>query len=114
MISVARYIPQAHASTVQGRWDTRGFIGAEVNGKTLGIVGLGTIGTLVARRVKGFNMRVLYYSRTRKPHLERELGVEYVDLETLLRESDFVTIHVDLTEETRGMIGEKELSMMKR
>jgi len=114
MISVARHIPKAHASTIRGRWDSREFIGTEIRGKTLGIVGLGTIGTLVARRVKGFDMRVLYYSRTRKRHLERELGVQYVDLKTLLRESDFVTLHVDLTEETRGMIGAEELNLMKK
>jgi len=114
MLSVARRIPQAHASTKQGRWEANKFMGTEVYGKTLGIVGLGTIGTAVVRRARGFNMRILYYSRTRKPHLEKELGVEYVDLETLLKESDIVTVHVSLTDQTRSMIGEKELNLMKK
>jgi len=88
--------------------------GMELKGKTLGIVGLGRIGRAVARKIGGFEMRILYYDIVRYEDLERELGVEYVDLNTLLRESDIVTLHVPLTKETYHMIGERELKSMKR
>lgn len=88
--------------------------GAEVHGRTIGIVGLGRIGAAVARRGRGFGMRILYTSRTRKPEVERELGAEYRDLEELLMESDFVVVCVPLTPETHHLIGEGELSLMKR
>ena len=81
---------------------------------TLGIVGLGGIGTMVARRSKGYNMRVLYYKRTKDPKAESELGVEYADLNTLLATSDVVTLHVPLTDETRHMINKDTLSQMKK
>ncbi|RLF05835.1 MAG: D-glycerate dehydrogenase, partial [Thermoprotei archaeon] len=96
-------------------WHPMMMLGAHVTGKTLGIIGMGRIGRAVARRAKGFGMRVLYYQRHRLPEdVERELGAKYVDLETLLRESDFVSIHVPLTKETYHMIGERELRLMKR
>ena len=114
MLSVARRIPQANVSTKQGIWEAKKFMGMEVHGKTLGIIGLGSIGTGVARRAKGFDMRILYYDQIRKTNLEKELGVKYVDLKTLLRESDVVTVHVTLTDETKGMIGEEELNLMKK
>jgi phosphoglycerate dehydrogenase-like enzyme len=83
--------------------------------KTLGIIGFGEIGRLVATRAKSFGMKILYNKRIRlDQNLEKELGVQYSDLDTLLQESDFVTLHVPLTGETRKMIGEKEFSMMKR
>ena len=89
------------------------WLGADVGGATLGIVGLGKIGLEVARRARGFGMKLLYYSRTRKSAEEAELGMEYTDLPTLLRRSDFVSLHVPLTPETRHLIGEGELSLMK-
>jgi len=96
-------------------WHPMMMLGAHVTGKTLGIIGMGRIGRAVAKRAKGFGMRILYYQRHRLPEdVERELGAKYVDLETLLRESDFVSIHVPLTEETYHMIGERELRLMKR
>jgi len=88
-------------------------LGTDIHGKTLGIIGLGRIGTAVARRAKGFNMKIIYYSRSRKKNIEKELGLKFVDLDTLLREADFVSIHVPLTEETYHMIGERELKLMK-
>jgi glyoxylate reductase len=84
-----------------------------VYGKTLGIVGLGRIGSAVARRAKGFGMKILYTARSPKPELEKELDAKFVGLETLLKESDFVTLHVPLTERTRHLIGAKELELMK-
>ncbi len=114
ILSVARHIPQAHISMSQGKWESTKFIGVETCGKTIGIVGLGEIGHKVAKRAKGFDMRVLYWSRRRKTNIEEELGVQYVSLETLLRESDFITVHVALTDETYNMIGKKEFNLMKK
>lgn len=89
------------------------FVPRDLEGKTIGIIGLGAIGRRVARIARGFNMRVLGYSPRTTPETAREIGVELVDLETLLKESDIVTLHVPLTEETRGMIGYRELCLMK-
>ena len=83
-------------------------------GKTLGIVGFGRIGKEVARRARGFNMRILAYDTYRDEAAAAELGVEFRDLDDLLRESDFVTIHVSLTPETTHLIGRRELELMKR
>jgi glyoxylate reductase len=88
-------------------------LGRNVHGKTLGIVGLGEIGTAVARRAKGFGMRIIYSSRTRRQEAEAELGLEWRLLPDLLGESDYVSLHVALTPETRGMIGATELALMK-
>jgi glyoxylate reductase len=95
-------------------WSPTFFFGADVWGATLGIIGLGRIGVAVARRARGFNMRVLYYDVRRPPkEVEEEVGAEYVELDELLARSDFVTVHVPLTDETRGLIGERELRLMK-
>jgi glyoxylate reductase len=84
-----------------------------VHGATLGIVGLGGVGSEVAKRARGFGMDVLYFSRTRKPALEKRYRLAYVPLDELLRRSDFVSLHTALTPETRGIIGRRELSLMK-
>jgi len=85
-----------------------------VYGKTLGVIGCGEIGRAVARRAAGFNMRVLYHQRHRLPGAtERELGLEYVSLDELLRQADYVSLHVPLTEATRHLVGERELALMK-
>ncbi|MEM0023042.1 MAG: glyoxylate reductase [Thermofilaceae archaeon] len=122
LLAAARRIVEADRFVRSGEywrtgtgWHPLMMLGYHVTGKTLGIIGMGRIGQAVARRAKGFDMRILYYQRHRLPgELERELGAQYVDLETLLRESDFVTIHVPLTKETYHMIGERELKIMKR
>lgn len=122
ILAVARRIVEADHYVRSGEWYSTKtgwhpmmMLGIEVNGKTLGILGMGRIGRAVARRAKGFNMRVIYYSRHRLPEdVEKELGAEYVDFETLLKESDILSIHVPLTPETRYMISEKELKMMKK
>ena len=89
------------------------WLGADPNGATLGIVGLGQIGIEMARRAAGFNMNVIYYSRNRRPDLEAEYDVTHADLDTLLTSADFVSLHVPLTPETRHLIGEAELRKMK-
>lgn len=89
-------------------------LGLDVFGKTIGIVGFGRIGQAVARRARGFGMTILYYSRTRKPEAENELGAHFSTLDELLRESDFVVLCIPLTPETRHLIGARELSLMKR
>jgi len=114
LLSAARRIPQACLSMKQGKWEATKFMGNEVYGKTIGIIGLGEIGYRVAKRAKGFDMKILYWSRRRKVDLEKELDAQYVSLETLLKTADFVTLHLALTDETRGMIGEKEFNLMKK
>lgn len=117
MIALAKRIVQADKALRKPTW--RGwqvrheYIGDTLYGKTLGLIGLGRIGAIVAKLAKAFDMKILYHKRRRDHTLERVLGVEYTHLPELLRESDFVSIHIPLTEETRGMIGEKEISMMK-
>ena len=95
-------------------WHPMMMLGVDVAGRTLGIVGIGRIGRAVARRAKGFEMKILYYDIRRLPEdVEKELGARYVDLDTLLKESDIVTLHVPLTRATYHMIGERELKLMK-
>lgn len=122
ILAAARHVVQADRYVKSGEWFRSGtgwhpelFLGLELRGKTLGIIGFGRIGRAVARiGAKGFGMRVLYYSRHRAPReVEEEIGAEYASLDDLLRRSDVVSIHVPLTPETRGMIGERELRIMK-
>ena len=116
LMAAARRIGEAYDYVRDGRWETWGltlFLGQEVQGATLGIIGLGRIGRAVAKRARGFDMNVLYHNRSRLPEAEAELGVAYRDLDALLREADFVTLHVNLTEETRGLIDARALALMK-
>lgn len=116
IMAVARRIPESDRFVREGKflgWGPKLMLGYEVYGKTIGIVGLGDIGSAVARRANGFNMRILYHSRTRKTELEEELGAVKVELDDLLRESDFISLHVPLTPETRHLIGEREIDLMK-
>ena len=116
LMAAARRVTEAERYLRAGRWRSWSpqlLLGQDVYGATLGLIGLGRIGQAVARRARGFDMRVLYHSATRKPEVERELGVGWADLEALLRESDFVSLHVPLTEETRNLIGARELALMK-
>lgn len=94
-------------------YDPSNLPGLEVHGSTLGIIGMGRIGKEVARRARGFDMRVLYHNRNRDPEAEETLGVEYADLATLLEEAHFVSLNVPLTEETEGLIGEQQLRAMR-
>src|SRR5262249_28048801 len=100
----------------QGRWadwSPSVLLGADVHHRTLGIVGLGAIGWQVARRALGFDMRVLYYSAHRHPERESEAPLTYVDLDTLLRQSDFVSVHAALSPSTRHMFSSAQFQLMK-
>ncbi len=116
MFSVARRIVEADAYLREGKftcWHPSLLLGMDVHEKTLGVYGMGRIGTAVARRTKGFNMRVIYQNRGRNQIAEDETGAEFVDFETLLEESDFIVITAPLTEETRGRFGLGEFQKMK-
>lgn len=116
MLAAARRVSEAERYVRAGRWKTWGpstLLGRDVFGATLGIVGLGGVGTEVARRARGFGMRIMYCDRTRKPALERRYRLTFLPLKDLLRQSDFVTLHPALTPETRGLIGKRELQLMK-
>ncbi len=113
MLALSRNIPNAHRSLKDGEWRRSAFIGTEVRNKTLGIVGLGQIGLEMAKRARGFDMKVVYYSRTRKPDLEERYGLVFADPPTVLSTADFISLHVPLTPETRHFISEREIRMMK-
>ena len=117
LMAAARRVTEVERFVRAGNWKLafhpKHWLGADVGGATIGIVGLGSIGLEVAKRAKGFDMRVLYHSRTRKKVEEGRYYMEYADFSTLLRDSDFVTLHVPLTPDTRHFIGEKELAGMK-
>jgi glyoxylate reductase len=117
LLAAARRIPEAERYVKEGRWKTWGpllLLGQDVHHATIGIIGMGRIGQEVAKRARGFDMTILYYDVYRREDLERQLGYRYVDLDMLLRESDFVTVHVDLNERTRRMINAEALAKMKR
>ena len=114
LLSQARMIPQAHASLKAGRWERGRFQGVELHGKTLGVVGLGRVGAMVAQRASAFDMRVIGYDPYVSRDRARALGVELMpNLQALLVQADLLTIHLPLNGETRGLIGERELSLMK-
>ncbi len=115
MIAAARLIPYAHKSLKEERkWERKKFMGVELAGKTLGIIGFGRIGSRVGIRAKAFDMKVIAYDPYIKKEKAERLGVELVDeLEELLRRSDIITVHTPLTEETRNMITKKEMEKMK-
>lgn len=116
LMAAARRIPESIVYVREGRWKTWGpllLLGQEISGATVGIVGLGRIGKEVAKRAGGFGMRILAYDPYEDREFAAKYGVEYVSLDRLLRESDFVTLHVALTDETRHLISTPELAAMK-
>ncbi|MFC1938561.1 phosphoglycerate dehydrogenase [Chloroflexota bacterium] len=113
MLALTRHIPQANAMLKSGVWNRRDFMGTEVRNKTLGIIGLGSVGSEVARRARGLEMKLIAYDPFISVDHARNLQVELVSLKQLLKESDFITLHLPLTESTRGLIGTKELSLVK-
>ncbi|MCD6593607.1 D-glycerate dehydrogenase [Candidatus Bathyarchaeota archaeon] len=118
LMATARRIAEADRYVRSGKWKIPWglmmLLGQDIWGKTIGIIGMGRIGTAVARRAKGMNMKILYYDVVRNEKAEKELGAKYVDLETLLKESDFVTLHVPLLPSTRHLINEERLKLMKK
>jgi D-3-phosphoglycerate dehydrogenase / 2-oxoglutarate reductase len=115
LLSQARNIPQANAALKQGSWERSRWEGVELAGKTIGLVGLGRVGALVAQRAAGFGMRVIAYDPYVSADRAKEMGVDAMpSLEALLVQADFVSIHLPRTPETEGLIGEHELSLMKR
>lgn len=116
LLAAARRLGEAIDYARDGHWRTWEFtnlLGEDVQGATVGIVGMGRIGQAFARRARGFDMRILYHSRSRHPEIETELGAEFTSLPELLAQSDFVSLHVPLTEKTKGMLGEAEFGLMK-
>ena len=113
LMALARRIPQAHAALKAGRWERKRWIGVGLAGKTLGVIGLGKVGREVARRGVGLQMRVLGYDPFVTEELARSLEIEVAPLEEVVRESDFLSVHVPLTEQTRGLIDERRLGLMK-
>ena len=117
LFAVARRVVEADAFTRQGKfkgWAPQLFLGQDITGKTLGVIGAGRIGSNFAKKSKGFSMRILYYDVKRDLEFEQEAKAVFVDLDTLLKEADFVSIHVPLVPETRHLIGARELSLMKK
>lgn len=118
VMAAARRVVEADRFTRAGQWRTWEpdlLLGSNITGATLGIVGFGRIGQAVARRAKGFEMRILYASRHRcDPELEKSLGVEFVSFDRLLQESDFVTIHTPLSDDTYHLLGDRQFELMKR
>ncbi len=117
MMAVARRLQESIDFVRAGKWKTWGpmlLTGQDVHGATLGVVGFGRIGQGMAKRASGFGMRVLYYDVYRREDLEKSMGVTYADMDTLLRESDFVTLHTDLNESTRHMMNAAAFAKMKK
>jgi len=114
MLSLARQIPEADASTRAGKWEKNKFLGVEIFGKTLGIIGCGNIGSIVAERAIGLKMKVISYDPYLSAERALDLGVEKVELDELLRRADFLTLHTPLTEKTRNIINAGSLARMKK
>jgi len=117
LMAAARRVVEGDRVVRAGKWKTWGpmtLLGQDVHNSTLGIVGLGRIGSAVAKRAQGFAMKILYTSHVRNKEAESELGVEYATMDRLLAESDFITLHTNLTPETHHLIGREEFQRMKR
>ncbi|HIN93113.1 MAG TPA: phosphoglycerate dehydrogenase, partial [Alphaproteobacteria bacterium] len=110
LMALCRQIPQADRSTQMGKWEKSRFMGVEVTGKILGLIGCGNVGSIVAERAQGLKMRVVVYDPFMTNEHATELGVERVDMDELLAESHFISLHVPLTETTRNMINKNTLS----
>ncbi|MBK9124843.1 MAG: phosphoglycerate dehydrogenase [Chloroflexi bacterium] len=113
MLSLARHIPQAHASLAGGAWDRKSFTGLELRDKTLGIVGFGRIGRAVAKRALAFEMNVISYDPFVLPDMAADMGVTMVSLDTLFAQSDFISLHTSVNDESRYMVDAKSIAKMK-
>jgi len=114
LLALARQIPAANSSTHAGKWEKSAFMGVEVTSKTLGIIGCGNIGSIVAERALGLKMKVLAYDPFLSPEHALELGVEKVELDDLLKRSDFISLHTPLTDKTRDIIDARALEKMRK
>ncbi|MEP0321602.1 hydroxyacid dehydrogenase, partial [Bauldia litoralis] len=114
MFAVARQIPAADASTQAGKWEKNRFMGVEITGKTLGIIGCGNIGSIVAERAIGLRMKVVAFDPFLSDERAIQLGVDKVDLDELLRRADFITLHTPLTDNTRNIIDAAAIAKMKK
>src|SRR6201991_4773606 len=114
MLALAREIPQADASTQAGKWEKNRFMGVEITNKTLGVIGCGNIGSLVAHRAQGLHMRVIAFDPFLSPDRARDLGVEKVELPELFKRADFITLHTPLTDKTKNIIDAASIATMKK
>ncbi len=114
MLSLARNIPQAHMSLVNDKWDRKKYMGTEVFGKTLGVIGMGKVGREVALRCQAFGMTIIGFDPVLASDVASKLGVELVPLEEIYRRSDFITVHTPFTDETKGILNEKTLLKCKK
>src|ERR671912_134753 len=110
MFALARQIPQADASTQAGKWEKNRFMGVELTAKTLGVIGCGNIGAIVANRAIGLHMKVIAFDPFLSPERALEIGVEKVDLEDLLRRADVITLHVPLTDKTKNILSAENIA----
>lgn len=113
MLALARHIPQANAKLKQHEWKRSDYVGNELKGKTLGVIGLGNVGSEVARRSQAFAMKIIGYDPFVSADYAKTLNIELVPLERIYKDADFITLHIPLTPETKGLIGPKEFAMMK-
>src|SRR5215813_2896980 len=114
MLAMARHVPQADSSTRAGKWEKKKLMGNELRGKTLGIIGLGSIGREVVKRARAFEMRIVAHDPYVTSQIARDLNVELVSLPELYSKSDYITLHVSLTPETQGFLGDKAFDAMKQ
>ncbi|MBH5317994.1 phosphoglycerate dehydrogenase [Paenibacillus sp. GSMTC-2017] len=114
MMAVARHIPQAYMKTVSGTWDRKSFLGVELRNKTLGVLGMGRIGSEVAKRAKAFGMNIMGYDPFMTEERAEKMGVKLASVDEIVRQADFMTVHTPLTPETRHMIGKEQFNVMKK
>src|ERR671911_2131684 len=114
MLALAREIPAADASTQAGKWEKNRFMGVEITGKTLGVIGCGNIGSIAADRALGLKMKVIAFDPFLSPERAKDIGVEKVDLDGLLARADFITLHTPLTDQTRNILSRDNLARTKR
>ncbi len=114
MMSLARNIPQASKSMKEGKWEKKKFMGTEVYNKTLGIIGTGRVGSIVASRAQGLKMNVVAYDPFISPETAKNMGITLVELDELLAQADFISIHTPLTDDTRNLINSKTIAQMKQ
>lgn len=114
MLSLAREIPQADASTQAGKWEKNRFMGVEITGKTLGVIGCGNIGSIVCDRAQGLKMKVIGFDPFLSPERAKDIGVEKVELDELLKRADFITLHTPLTDKTKNILDAAALAKTKK